>query len=75
MGAIPGKEGGSISIWQNSGILIENPLAGEAGQKNATKSEFDEFASMEKYAQLLLILRIWQSKKFDKPSNLVTTVY
>jgi hypothetical protein len=41
----------SGSIKPNIGILIEKPQAGKAGQKNLTKSEFDEFTSIEKCAQ------------------------
>jgi len=32
-------------------------------EKNWQKSEFGKFASTEKYAKLLLIEHIWQSKK------------
>jgi hypothetical protein len=32
------------------------------------KWEFDEFTSMEKWTQLLLIEHIWQSQKGDIPS-------
>jgi hypothetical protein len=47
-------------------ILIENPLTGKECLKKSGKSEFNEFASMEKYAQVLLIERIRQSQKFGK---------
>ncbi len=55
-------------------ILIENPLAGKACQKILTKSGFDEFTSLEKCAQLLLIKRIHQSKKFNKPSYYLNSI-
>ncbi len=46
-------------IHPNSGILIENPLAGKAGQKNSAKIEFGKFTSMEKYTLQLLTECIW----------------
>ncbi len=49
--------GRSSSSYPNNGILIENPLA---GLKNSSKSEFGEFTSIEKYAQLLLTALIWR---------------
>ncbi len=47
-------------------ILIENPLTGKVCLKKREKSKFNEFALMEKYAQVLLIEHIRQSKKFGK---------
>ncbi len=43
------------SINKNSGFLIEMTLSGKAVNKNSAKNEFGEFASMEKYTQLLFI--------------------
>jgi hypothetical protein len=53
---------------QNSRFLFENLLTRKVGKINLTKSEFDDFTSMEKCIQLLLIERIRQTQKFDKPS-------
>jgi hypothetical protein len=53
---------------QNSRFLFENLLTHKVGKINLTKSEFNEFTSMEKCTQLLLIERIRQTQKFDKPS-------
>jgi hypothetical protein len=60
--------GRSSSIKQNSGIPIEYLLVGKASLKNATKSEFDVFTSVDKWTQLLLIKRFCKSQKFDKTS-------
>jgi hypothetical protein len=58
--------GRSSSNGPKSRILIENPLTDKACLKKIAKSEFNEFASMENYAQVLLIERIRQSKKIGK---------
>jgi hypothetical protein len=74
MGCTP-KKGGwdtgagrSNAIHPTRKILIENPLPGFAAWKNSTKRVFNEFISLEKCAQPLLIEHIWQSQKFNKPS-------
>ncbi len=56
------------SIYPNSGILIENHLAGKAVQNVLAKSKFGEFTLMEKYTQLIFIEHNWRSQTFDKPS-------
>ncbi len=53
-------------IQPNSGILIENPLAGKAGHKKFHKSVFGKFTSMEKYTLRLLTECIWQHKNLTK---------
>ncbi len=45
-------------------VIIEDLLAGKAGYKKMTKSGFEEFALVEKFAQLLLMKCIQQSKNF-----------
>jgi hypothetical protein len=57
------------SIYKNSRALIENTLSSKAGNRNSANSELGEFASMDKYTQLLFIKRSLQSQKFDKSSN------
>jgi hypothetical protein len=39
---------------QNFRILIENPLAGKAGNENLAKSEFSKVTSAEKYGSGLM---------------------
>jgi hypothetical protein len=56
-----------VQLHPDSRILTENPGAGKAGQKKSAKSEFGEFTSMEKCTQVLLIERICQRQKFNKP--------
>ncbi len=58
----------SSSIWQNSRILIENPLDGKASQKGLAKGEFGTFTLMEKYNQLIFIECNERSQLFNKPS-------
>jgi hypothetical protein len=76
-GAFLRKEGGIQVLGdlatssQNSGTLFENLLTCKVGKINLTKSEFDEFTSMEKCIQLPLIEHIRQTQKFGKPSYYV----
>jgi hypothetical protein len=58
--------GKSSTIQPKNNIRIENPIAGETGEKNSATSEFAEFTLIQKYIQLLFIEQIWQNKKFDK---------
>ncbi len=57
--------GRSRSNYLNSRILT---IPSKASWKCSAQGEFDEFTSMEKCTQLLVIGRIWQSQTFDKPS-------
>jgi hypothetical protein len=53
-------------IGPNSRILTENPWLAKPIKKNSEKSDFGEFASMEKYTLPILIERILGSQKFNK---------
>ncbi len=67
-GLFLGKEGriqlftGLASSSQIVGSLFRNTWPAKRAKKLA-KGSFSEFSPMEKYTQLLLIERMWQSKK------------
>jgi hypothetical protein len=72
VGVFPGKKGcvqvlaGLAPSGQTIRSLLINPRLPKLVEKN---QKFGKFTLMEKWTQLLLIEYIWQSKKFDKPSN------